>query len=131
MGVELLDERTIALATGKNFAVFTTLRPDGHPAAQVMWIDADGDHLQINTEVHRRKFRHHVLADPRVTVTIWQADNPYEYAEIRGVVDEIVRGQPAREHIDRLAIRYFGRPYDPEEIESERVILRIRPASPS
>jgi PPOX class probable F420-dependent enzyme len=128
MGVELLDERTVELATGKNFAVFTTLRPDGHPAAQVMWIDADGDHLLINTEVHRRKFRN-VLADPRVTVTIWQADNPYEYAEIRGVVDEIVRGGPAREHIDRLAIRYFGRLYDPEQIESERVILRIRPLS--
>ena len=128
MGVELLDERTVELATGKNFAVFTTLRPDGHPAAQVMWIDADGDHLLINTEVHRRKFRN-VLADPRVTVTIWRADNPYEYAEIRGVVDEIVRGGPAREHIDRLAIRYFGRLYDPEQIESERVILRIMPLS--
>jgi PPOX class probable F420-dependent enzyme len=125
-GVELLDERTIELATGKNFAVFTTLRPDGHPASQVMWVDADADHLLINTEVHRRKFRN-VLADPRVTVTIWQADNPYEYREIRGVVDEIVRGEPARDHIDRLALRYFGRLYDPDEIESERVILRIRP----
>ena len=122
----MLDERTIALATGKNFAVLTTLRPDGHPATQVMWVDADADHILINTEVHRRKFRN-VLADPRVTVTIWQADNPYEYVEIRGVVAEIVRGQPARDHIDQLAMRYFGRLYDPGEIESERVLLRIRP----
>jgi PPOX class probable F420-dependent enzyme len=123
-----LKPKTVGLATGKNFAVLTTLRPDGHPASQVMWVDADSDHILINTEVHRRKFQN-VLNDPRVTVTIWQADNPYEYVEIRGVVDEIVRGESARRHIDELAQRYFGRPYDPDEIESERVILRIRPLS--
>jgi PPOX class probable F420-dependent enzyme len=123
-----LKPRTLELATGKNFAVLTTLRPDGHPASQVMWVDADSDHILINTEVHRRKYQH-VLDDPRVTVTIWQAGNPYEYVEIRGVVDDIVHGQAARAHIDRLAMRYFGRPYDPDEIESERVILRIRPLS--
>jgi PPOX class probable F420-dependent enzyme len=123
-----LQPKTFELATGKNFAVLTTLRPDGHPASQVMWVDADGDHILINTEVHRHKFQN-VLNDPRVTVTIWQADNPYEYVEIRGVVDEIVRGEAARKHIDELAQRYFGRSYDPDEIESERVILRIRPLS--
>jgi PPOX class probable F420-dependent enzyme len=123
-----LKPRTIELATGRNFAVLTTLRPDGHPASQVMWVDADSDHILINTEVHRRKYQH-VLADPRVTVTIWQAGNPYEYVEIRGVVADIVRGRAARDHIDQLAMRYFGRAYDPDEIESERVILRIRPVS--
>jgi PPOX class probable F420-dependent enzyme len=124
----VLTERTVELATGKNFAVLTTLRSDGHPASQVMWVDADADHILINTEVHRRKFKN-VLADPRVTVTIWESGNPYNYVEVRGVVAEIVYGQPARAHIDRLAMRYFGRPYDQDEIESERVILKIRPLS--
>jgi len=123
-----LQERTFELATGKNFAVLATVRPDGHPAAQVMWVDSDGEHILINTEVHRRKYQH-VLADPRVTVTIWRAGDPYDYVEVRGVVAEIVRGEPARNHIDRLAMRYFGRPYDPGEIESERVLLKIRPLS--
>jgi PPOX class probable F420-dependent enzyme len=124
----MLKPKTLELATGRNFAVFSTLRPDGHPASQVMWVDADRDHVLINTEVHRRKYRN-VLADPRVTVTIWQAGNPYEYLEIRGIVVEIVHGQAARKHIDRLAMRYFGRPYDPDQIESERVILKIKPLS--
>lgn len=124
----MLSDQTRDLATGRNFAVLTTLRPDGHPAAQVMWVDADHDHILINTEIHRRKFKN-VLADPRVTVTIWESGNPYNYVEVRGVVTEIVYGQPAREHIDRLARRYFGRPYNQDEIESERVILRIRPLS--
>ena len=124
----MLKPETVQLATEGNFEVLTTIRPDGHPASQVMWVDSDGEYILINTEKHRRKYRN-VLADPRVTVTIWQAGNPYNYLEIRGVVHDHIEGQPAREHIDRLAMRYFGRLYDPDEIESERVILRIRPLS--
>ena len=126
----VLKPATVQLATGGNFAVFTTLRPDGHPASQVMWVDSDGEYILINTEKHRRKYRN-VQADPRVTVTIWQLANPYSYVEIRGVVHDQIEGEPAREHIDKLAMRYFGRLYDPAEIESERVILRIRPLSPN
>ena len=33
------------------------------------WVDADDDHVLINTEVHRAKFKA-VERDPRVTVTI-------------------------------------------------------------
>ena len=58
---------------------------------------------------------------------IWDKDDPYHYLEVRGTVAEVVRGAAAREHIDKLAMRYFGRPYDGDTIESERVILRIRP----
>jgi PPOX class probable F420-dependent enzyme len=124
----MLKPETVQLATEGNFAVLTTLRPDGHPASQVMWVDSDGEYILINTEKHRRKYRN-VQADPRVTVTIWQLGNPYSYVEIRGVVHDQIEGEPAREHIDKLAMRYFGRLYDPAEIESERVILRIRPLS--
>jgi PPOX class probable F420-dependent enzyme len=125
-----LTPEAVRFATEGNFAVFTTLRPDGHPASQVMWVDSDGEFILINTEKHRRKYRN-VLADPRVTVTIWQKGDPYSYLEIRGVVHDQIEGQPAREHIDKLAMRYFGRLYDPNQIESERVILRIRPLSPA
>lgn len=124
----MLRPATIAMATGRNFAMFTTLRPDGHPASQVMWVDADDTCVLINTEKHRRKYAN-VRNDPRVTVTIWDRDDPYSYLEIRGVVEEIVEGPAARAHIDSLAQRYFGRPYDATQIESERVVLRIRPLS--
>src|ERR1700684_2805801 len=125
-----LKPETVQLATEGNFAVLTTPRPDGHPASQVMWVDSDGEYILINTEKPRRKYRN-VQADPRVTVTIWQLANPYSYVEIRGVVHDQIEGEAAREHIDTLAMRYFGRIYDPAEIESERVILRIRPLSPN
>lgn len=112
------------LAQGANFAAFTVRLQSGAAMTHVMWVDADDDHVLINTEVHRAKFRA-IERDPRVTVTVWQRDDPYTYAEIRGRVVETVRGPEARAHIDALSQKYRGKDYDPTIIKSERVILRI------
>lgn len=120
-----LDTDVRTLATGPNFAALTTLFPDGQPQTQVMWVDADDEHLLINTEVHRQKFAN-VERDPRVTVVVWDAESPYRYVEVRGRVTEVVRGQEARDHIDACSRRYFGKDY-PNPIRSERAILRITP----
>jgi PPOX class probable F420-dependent enzyme len=121
-----ITEELRKFATSGNFATLSTVLPDGSPAGQVMWVDCDDECILINTEVHRQKFRS-VQADPRVSVCIWQRDDPYRYMEVRGEVVETIRGERARAHIDELAWRYFGRPYDAAIITSERVILRIAP----
>ena len=120
-----LDPMVLELARGKNFATITTLLPDGHPQTQVMWVGTDDEHILINTEVHRQKFRN-VERDPRVTVTIWDREDPYRFVEVRGEVVEKVRGQEARDHIDELSQKYRGGPYK-TRIKSERVVLRISP----
>jgi PPOX class probable F420-dependent enzyme len=116
----------LELARGQNFAALTTLLPGGHPQTQVMWVDANEQHLLINTEVHRQKFRN-VERDPRVTVTIWDKEDPYRFVEVRGEVVEKVKGREARDHIDELSQKYRGKPYQPR-IQSERVVLRIAPS---
>lgn len=120
----MLDQKTRDLAGGKNFAVITTLGPDGTPMSQPMWVDIDGEHLLLNTEVHRKKFRN-IQKDPRVTITILDASDPYNYTEIRGKVVDTTSGQVARDHIDQLAKKYMGLDDYPGEIRSERVILKI------
>jgi PPOX class probable F420-dependent enzyme len=122
----VLPSDVVELARGRNFAAVSTLRRDGSPATQVLWVDCDGECLLINTEKHRRKYAN-VRRDPRITVMIWDATDPYRYVEVRGLVEEFIDGPVARAHIDELSWRYFGRPYDPDIIKSERVILRIRP----
>jgi PPOX class probable F420-dependent enzyme len=114
------------LAREANFAAFTVLLRSGQPMTHVMWVDADDDHVLINTEVHRAKYEA-VRRDPRVTVTIWKRDDPYRFAEVRGRVVETVTGPEAREHIDALSRKYRNRDYDAANIGSERVILRIAP----
>lgn len=120
-----LDPTLRSLATARNFAALTTLMPDGQPQTQMMWVDADDDHVLVNTEVHRQKYRN-VERDPRVTVTVWNGENPYQYVEARGRVVDTVRGEEARAHIDACSRRYTGADYA-NPIQSERVILRIAP----
>ncbi|MDX1621548.1 MAG: PPOX class F420-dependent oxidoreductase [Nitriliruptorales bacterium] len=121
-----LESRVKDFLTDDNFAMLTTLFEDGQPQTQVMWVDADDEHVLINTEVHRAKYAN-VQRDPRVAVTVWQRDDPYRYVEIRGEVVDTVHGQEARDHIDACSQRYRGRDYDGTQITTERVVLKIRP----
>ena len=121
----MIDPTTKELAQGKNFAALTTLFKDGQPQTTMMWIDADDEHLLINTEVHRQKYKN-VQGDPRVAVAVFDSANPYHYGEVRGRVVGEVRGPVARDHIDCLSEKYTGGPYS-SRIRSERVILKIAP----
>jgi len=121
----MLDTAARDLAQAANFAALTTLLPSGQPSTHVMWVDADDEHVLINTEVHRQKYAN-VQHDPRVTVTVIETANPYHYAEIRGRVTSTIGGEEARSHIDRVSEKYTGGAYA-NPITSERVILVITP----
>jgi PPOX class probable F420-dependent enzyme len=123
MAEEPLDPHVVELAQGKTFATVVTLMPDGRPQAQVTWIDTDGTHLLVNTERDRQRTRN-VRRDPRVTVSLVAPGNPYDTAEVRGRVVEVVEDEAARAHIDELSQRYTGGPYQ-NPIGSPRVILKI------
>jgi PPOX class probable F420-dependent enzyme len=119
-----IDADLKRLATGKNFAALTTLMPDGQPQTQIMWVHADDDHVIINTEAGRQKYRN-VGRDPRVTVTVFNGDNPYQYVEARGHVVETIGGDEARTNIDELSQKYMGAPYGNPIGPKGRVVLLI------
>jgi PPOX class probable F420-dependent enzyme len=121
----MLEARVVELAHSKALAAVATLLPDGRPMNQPHWIDADDEHLLINTEVHRQKYRN-LQRDPRLTVTIVDPANPFSYVEVRGHVAETVTGPEARDHIDQLSRKYIGADYA-APIKSERVIVKIAP----
>jgi PPOX class probable F420-dependent enzyme len=121
----MLDPVIRDLARGKNFGSISFHLPNGSIATHVMWVDADDEHVLINTEVHRAKYKA-MEANPNVTLTVWSSDNPYAYAEVRGTVAGEVRGPAARASIDTLSQKYTGVDYQ-GDIESERVILQIAP----
>ena len=119
-----IDTDLQRLATAKNFAALTTLMPDGQPQTQIMWVHADDEHVLINTEAGRQKFRN-VERDPRVTVTVFNDDNAYQYVEARGRVVETIGGDEARASIDELAQKYTGADYANPIGPEGRVLLRI------
>ena len=122
----MLDPKIRELVQARNFGTFSVHLADGSIASHVMWVDATDDRVLINTEIHRAKYKA-VEQNPSVTVTVWDGENPYRYAEVRGRVVGEVRGAEARAHIDRLSNKYNGSDYPAENIQSERVILQIAP----
>lgn len=121
----MLDPVIRDLARGKDFGSISFHLPSGAIATHVMWVDADDEHVLINTEVDRAKYKA-IQANPNVAVAIWSSDNPYSYAEVRGKVTGEVRGPEARAHIDALSQKYTSADYS-AEVKSERVILQITP----
>ena len=116
---ELFEKRT--------FAHFSTLTPEGSPHVTPVWIDYDPDQnrLLVNTERGRRKERN-VEANPSVGLSMIDPDDPYRMLSVSGEV-ETVTTAGAREHIDELARRYTGNDEYGMPIQTERVIMRIRP----
>jgi PPOX class probable F420-dependent enzyme len=121
-----LDSDVQRLATEKNLATVVTLMPDGQPQALLTWVDSDGEHVLVNTEPTRQRFKN-ITRDARVTVLIHSATNPWDWAEVRGRVTGTVDGQPARDHIDKLSRKYVGGDYANPIGPRGRVILEITP----
>lgn len=121
-----LHPATVELAQGANSGSISTMLPSGNVQTQLIWVHTDGERVVVNTEVHRQKFKN-VQRDPRVTLTIRNERDPYNYAEVRGKVVETVTGPEARDHIDQLSQKYHGQDYNPDDIKSERVMLWIVP----
>jgi PPOX class probable F420-dependent enzyme len=121
-----LDQDTVRLAKGKNLATVVTLMPDGQPQALLTWIDTDGDNILVNTEPQRQRGKN-IRRDPRVTVLVHSADDPWDWSEVRGRVVETIGGQKARDHIDELSRKYSGQDYGNPIGPEGRVIYVVRP----
>ncbi|HLU32334.1 MAG TPA: PPOX class F420-dependent oxidoreductase [Acidimicrobiia bacterium] len=121
----MIDDKAKQLLQGPNYGVITTLMPDGQPQTHPVWVDTDGEHVLVNTERHRQKARN-VERDPRATVTVWDREDMWSWAEIRGDVVAVEGGPQAREHIDELSRKYLGHDYR-NPIQTERVIIKIAP----
>ena len=121
-----ISEAIRKLLESPNFANLATLMPDGSPQVTPVWVDFDGTHILVNTAEGRQKPRN-VRRDPRVAVSIFDQQNPYSYATVRGRVVEITH-EGADQHIDRMAKKYLGRDTYPFRQPGERrAIFKIEP----
>jgi PPOX class probable F420-dependent enzyme len=118
------NEKTRALIDGKNFPIVATLNADGSPQTSVLWAKRDGDTLIFATVRGRLKERN-LARDPRVSVTVFETGNPYNYVEIRGTVE--ITDEGGRELINELAHKYVGQDHDPEPESVIRCVVRVTP----
>jgi PPOX class probable F420-dependent enzyme len=119
-----LDEDTRALLDGKNFAAVATLNEDGSPHTSVVWIARDGDTVLFSTTAGRQKGRN-LARDPRISLTVIDAQNPYHSVDIRGTAELIVDRDKSLPR--RLSHKYLGEdpPADPDDVV--RLTVRVAP----
>jgi PPOX class probable F420-dependent enzyme len=122
-----LSERDLSILRERSFAHLTTLGPGGSPQTTPNWVDVDDEgRVLINTAEGRAKPRN-VRRDPRVSLSVVDADDPYRALMIRGRVEEITN-DGAEEHIDAMQQKYHGtEPYPNHDPKHPRVLLKIRP----
>ena len=101
-----VEGRAAELLGGKNYAVITTLREDGSAHSAVIWADVEDGRVAVNSAVGR-VWPNNLERDPRVTLLVYDQQNPYEYVEVRGRVGDADTSQEADDHIDRLAKKYL------------------------
>ncbi len=123
---EKIEGRAEELLKGKNFCNVSTVRRDGTIHGVPVWVDAQ-DGLAVLNSAEGRAWVRNLERDPRVTLTVQNMENPYEYLEVRGRVAERTR-EGADEHIDAMAKKYLGKDEYPFRQPGElRVIIRVEP----
>jgi PPOX class probable F420-dependent enzyme len=114
-----------ALFEGANYAHLATLMPDGSPHSVAVWAGVEGDRVAFFTQPTSQKARN-LARDPRCAISLIDRDNPYRTARVRGRVVATREGDAALEVIDRLSVKYTGKPFPMRsgvvyEVEPEHV----------
>ncbi len=121
-----IEGRGEELLKAKNFCHVATLRPDGSVHGVPVWVDVQDGRPVVNTAVGRAWPRN-LERDPRVTLTVVNTENPYEYLEVRGREAERTH-EGADAHIDSLAKKYLGEDtYPYRQPDERRLIIRFEP----
>jgi PPOX class probable F420-dependent enzyme len=122
----MIDGRAEELLKGKNFCHVATLRADGSVHGVPVWVDVQDGRPVLNT-AEGRAWPRNLEHDPRVTLTVQNMENPYEYLAIRGLASAPSR-DGADEHIDAMAKKYMGvEEYPLRQPGEQRIIIRVEP----
>jgi PPOX class probable F420-dependent enzyme len=123
---EKIEGKVRELLEAPNVVSVATLDKNGAPDVKVVWAALDDGHVVLNS-AEGRKWPENVRRDPRITITVINPENPYEYGQIRGrVVEDTHEG--ADDNIDALAKKYLDKDEYPFRQEGEqRVMFRVEP----
>ena len=92
-----------------NPAVMGSLRSGGGPHTVATWYDWEDGRVLISLDDSRLRLGF-IRRDPRVSLTVLSEDDWYRHVSLIGEVEEL-RPDEGLADIDRLSVRYRGRPY--------------------
>ncbi|NHC12716.1 PPOX class F420-dependent oxidoreductase [Motilibacter deserti] len=121
-----LPPNVLELLRKPNPAVITTLRPDGQPVSVATWYvlqeRPEAAELLVNMDEGRKRLEY-LRNDPRVSLTVLDADGWYTHVSVQGRVVETYDDAGLAD-IDRISAHYTGAAYPTRD--RGRVSARIR-----
>jgi PPOX class probable F420-dependent enzyme len=116
-----------ALFEAKNFAHLSVARRDGSIQTAVIWVHTDDSGNLIVNSAEGRAWPANLRREGRATVSVHNAENPYEFASI-GVTLTGDTHEGADSVIDALAKKYMGvDTYPLHSDDEQRVTLTLTP----
>ena len=117
-----LNDATLRLLDGKNYAVLATVNPDGSPQTSVIWVGRDGADVLFSTVEGRVKHRN-MVRDPRVSISVIDWVDPENYIELRGRVS--MTPDVGRQLDTQLSWKYDGKDPGADRPGAVRVVVRL------
>ena len=107
-----------------NYAVVTTVRPDGSPQSTVVWADLDDDGVPTFNTARGRAKPSNLENDARVSMLVVKDGDFYTWVSVDGRAELTTDG--AHEQIDELSRKFDGEPWKYRDGE-ERIKVSILP----
>ena len=118
-----MSAETQELLRRPNYAHLATLRPDGSPKMDPIWVQVEDDTTILMTTSRTSPKTRNILADPRVALSVIDADDPYEHAQIEGLVTVEKDREMATK--DEMSVKYTSAPFPMRDDDDNRVVLRM------
>ena len=121
----MVPESARRLLEAPNIALVATINRDGSPQLTPVWVDYEDGMISFNTARGRLKERN-LKRDPRLSLTVFDSDNPYAYVQIKGTAELTEEDAAAQTH--RLSKKYLDEDVYPFAQEGEvRVKVIVEP----
>ena len=116
-----LNEDQLALFRAKNYGVVATVGPDGAPQQTIVWVHEEDGRPVFNTTNKRAKGQN-LKRDPRISILVWDKENPYRYVEVEGKAE--LEQDVGTRHMHAMSRKYTGKDW---HTPVDRLIVRITP----
>ncbi len=125
-GTQVIPGQLMNLLDSTALAHVATVGPKGEPQVNPVWFGWDGSKIRFSQTTTRQK-KKNIEREPRIALSIVDADNPYRYLEVRGKVVDI-EADPDNAFINAMAKKYMGVDVYPwHNPGDERVVIVIEP----
>ncbi|HEY2771259.1 MAG TPA: pyridoxamine 5'-phosphate oxidase family protein [Solirubrobacteraceae bacterium] len=118
----LTDPGVRELLEQPNYAVISTVNPNGSIHTTIVWVDVEDDTLAVNSAAGRL-WPSNLERDPRIGVLVYAS--PFHFVEIRGTARSDF--EDAEDHADRLAIKYTGEKFTGRQPGTRRIKFNVIP----